>query len=143
MQDLCLIACSARKCSEPREAIAAIQRYDGIFFRVLKKWLRESSRHEVEILIISARFGLITAGTLIPNYDQRMTKLRAAELATSVSAALLARLQEKSYERVFVNLGKDYEPAIAGVELLKQARWASGSIGKRARQMKQWLEEAS
>ena len=140
MLDLCLIACSARKRPEPPEPIAAIERYDGVFFRVLRKWLRTNSSSAPDVLIISARFGLIAADTSIPTYDQRMTKQRALELAPAVRAKLRSCLQQRSYSRVFVNLGKDYQPTVEGVEELAHAIWATGSIGKRAQQMKRWLE---
>lgn len=142
MRDLVLLACSARKRPKPRKPFAAIERYDGVFFRVLRKWRRTlpTGRPAPDVLIVSARFGLIGADTAIPNYDLRMTPELAAELGPQVQKALRSRLTGKRYRRMFVNLGRDYLATVAGVEELKHARWATGGIGKRASQMKHWLE---
>ncbi len=140
MSDLLLLACSARKRSDPRRPVAALERYDGVFFRVLRKWLRGGVIAVPDVWIISARFGLIEAGTPIPEYDQRMDARRAMELAPQVRAELQQRLERHRYQRVFVNVGRDYAPTLAGVEQLKSASWATGAIGQRAQQMKQWLE---
>ncbi|MBV9294304.1 MAG: hypothetical protein JO145_01935 [Acidobacteriaceae bacterium] len=122
--------------------MAALDRYDGIFFRVLRKWMRAQSSDSVptDLLIVSARFGLIDANKQIPNYDVRMTRERASELAPQIQAALRIRLRRNVYRNIFVNLGREYLATVAGLNGLQRATWAVGGIGQRARQMKQWLE---
>ncbi|MFB3918341.1 MAG: DUF6884 domain-containing protein [Terriglobales bacterium] len=140
MPDLLLMACSARKCPAPREPIAAVDRYDGVFFRVLRKWARQTAGNRPDVLIVSARFGLIDAQTEIPDYDRRMTTKRAAELAPEIRLALKSRLEQNGYNRIFVNVGRDYLAALDGIDDLSRASWASGGIGQRAQQLKRWLE---
>ncbi len=140
MPRLLLMACSARKRADPQEPMAALERYDGVFFRVLRKWMRKRTAAPPDVLIISARFGLITGATPIPDYDQRINGLRAVELAPRVQSELRGRFRRNGYRRIFVNVGRDYLPTLAGVTELRSASWASGGIGQRARQMKQWLE---
>jgi hypothetical protein len=140
MHDVLLIACSARKRMIPQKAVPALERYDGVFFRVLRKWFRETSVPGLEVLILSARYGVIDAATKIPYYDQRMTAERARELAPDIRFALTVRLEQSGYRRMLVNVGRDYVPALEGIEELSRAFWASGGIGKRAQQLKQWLE---
>jgi len=143
MSDLLLLACSARKRDEPSTPIPAIERYDGVFFRVLRKWLRGTIKPNLDVLIVSAQFGLIDCTTPIPDYDRRMTPGRALELASNVKADFRSFTAQRRYRRIFVNLGEDYRPAVGGVKDLDNAVWAEGAIGKRARQMKRWLEESS
>ncbi len=143
MCDLLLLGCSATKRSAPRRPMAALERYDGVFFRVLRKWLRCNEGVSPTVLIISARFGLIEAATSIPNYDQRMSAIRAAELAPQVQSAVREHLKRKLYRRIFVNVGQDYLATLTGIEELSSASWANGGIGQRARQMKQWLEASA
>ena len=139
--DLLLIACSASKRQLPVTPIPAIERYDGVFVRVLRKWLRHRKPMVApDVLIISSRFGLIEGTTPISNYDERMTARRAEELAPTVRSVLRTHLRQKNYRRTFVNVGRDYLATFAGVDELKHASWASGGIGQRAQQMKRWLE---
>lgn len=142
MLKLLIVGCSARKKAQPPEPIPALERYDGVFFRVLRKFLRTTGAPVPDVLIISARFGLITGQTPIPDYDQRMTASRAKELAAEVQRLLAQHLAQRSYQAVFVNLGKEYLPTVASVDRLQNAKWASGQIGFRARQMKVWLNGA-
>jgi hypothetical protein len=140
-RSLLILGCSLRKQQLP-ELLPAIDRYDGVFFQVLKKFLRESEEKALDVLIISARFGLIEVKTPIPDYDQRMTKQRAAELAPSVIAKLRSCLHKSHYKEIFINIGKDYEATLGGIRELNGAIWAAGSIGKRASRMKKWLRSS-
>lgn len=140
MRSLLLIACSARKRVNPPEPIRALDRYDGVFFRVLRKWIRNAPRSFPEVLIISAKFGLIGSDALIPSYDYRMTAGRARELMKGIRSSLSQHLAQNSYTRIFVNLGKNYRSTVDGIPALEQATWANGPIGLRARQTKEWLE---
>jgi hypothetical protein len=86
---LLLLACTATKRADPHP-IPAIERYDGPSFRTLRKWraANPAAAAHLDVLILSARLGLITAGVLIGDYNQRMTRVRAAELRKAVDAAL-------------------------------------------------------
>jgi hypothetical protein len=142
MSDLLLLGCSARKRTVPAQPVAAIERYDGVFYRVLRKWLRSAVQPHLDVLIVSAQFGLIESATPIPNYERRMTSRRALELASGVQAKFNSLVSKRRYRRIFVNLGRDYGITVSGVTELQNAVWAKGAIGKRARQMKRWLEES-
>jgi cytoplasmic iron level regulating protein YaaA (DUF328/UPF0246 family) len=83
MNRLLIVACSARKKRLP-ELAPAIERYDGPLFRVLRKFLRENLYQAPEILILSAKFGLIGPSELIPEYDCRLTADGAKQLRTTV-----------------------------------------------------------
>ncbi len=75
-----ILACSQRK--HPDSGLMpAIERYDGVNFRVLQKATREGYLSEnLDMLILSAKYGLIEANTPIESYDLKMTKQRAQEL---------------------------------------------------------------
>ncbi len=76
---LLIMACSQQKRSESH-LLPALERYDGPPFRVLRRFLREHHSAPLDIHILSAKFGLIPGSQLIPNYDHRITPLRAQEL---------------------------------------------------------------
>jgi hypothetical protein len=143
MSALLLLSCSSSKRTLPAEPIAAIERYTGVFFKVVNKWLREHPHNPgPDLLIISAEFGLIRSDTPIPDYDRRMRSSRAAALAPQVQGALREQLTKRPYQRILINLGRDYLRALEGFDGLQGATWAQGSIGIRARQLKAWLNEA-
>ncbi len=104
--------------------LPAIERYDGVNFRVLQKAKREGYLPEnLDILILSAKYGLIEANTSIENYDLKMTKQQAKELQAEVSRNLDNYLADTNYHEIFVNLG---EGRIGGMGGLIFTRLKSG-----------------
>jgi len=91
------------------------------------------------VKVLSAKYGLIDGTDIIEPYDQRLTPKEAARK----HAAVLRRLGRLgSPASVFVNLGKDYRPAVEGIEqVLPRSRitWADGGIGSKMKAMKRWL----
>ena len=142
MSKLLLLSCSQAKRLFPSEPLPAIERYTGVLFQVLKKWRREHQQAPgPDVLIISARFGLLSPETPIPYYDQRITAEQAKILAPTVRVALQRQLSARRYSNIFVNLGRDYLPVLDDLLGLQTAEWARGPIGIRARQLKTWLSE--
>jgi hypothetical protein len=142
---LLLIACSQRKRLDP-EPLPALERYDGNTYRVIRKLQREDRwPFLVDVVILSAEFGLIDADKSIPYYERRMDRARAAELRSTVLATLQERLKgNQQYDSVYVDLGGDYLPAIDGIESLCNGTsivCAQGRIGQRLSNLKQWLGE--
>jgi len=141
MPRLLILACSERKRLD-KSLLPAIERYDGVNFRVLKKLKREHAfPHDLDVLILSAKYGLLHSETPIEAYNFKMTEARAAELCTRVSCDLDKHLQEKEYDSIFVNLGKTYLNALALSRKLNQCKvqYATDGIGSKMKQMKAWI----
>lgn len=144
---LLIMACSGRKLPTAG-LIPAIDRYDGVNFRVLKKAQREGYfPSNLDILIISAKHGLIKPETLIENYDIRMTNKRSLELRDSVSQSLDKHLSNNQYLEIFLNLGKDYLKTISNSKNLTEFSGdlvvGEGRIGQKMAQMKAWIRGIS
>ncbi|HEU0026255.1 MAG TPA: hypothetical protein VFQ25_03995 [Ktedonobacterales bacterium] len=140
---LLMVACSQRKTSSTRPC-PAIERYDGVNYRVLRNLKRQGLWPEnLDIVIISAKFGLLDASAPIENYDLRMTRDRALALQRDVSAGLDARLRQTDYVEVFVNVGATYRLALEQSGELRRlggrARYASGGIGIKMGEMRRWI----
>ena len=144
---LIVLACTATKRADPHSLIA-IWRYDGPSFRTLRKWqaANPTAAEQLDIHILSAKLGLITADTLISDYNQRMTPNRAVELRQSVRRTLAYIVAQRgSYRATLIHLGQDYLPALT----LEQVQTASfgavtftaGGIGTRLGQIKAWLND--
>lgn len=139
---LLIVSCSQRKRSDAG-LLPAIERYDGPAFRLLRRFLRGQPSAPLDTYILSAKFGLIPSDCLIPDYDQEMTRQRAGELHPEVIAGLTHILGAKSYEQLFIYLGRDYLRAFDGYETLVPAaltvRIAEGGSGKKLSELHEWL----
>jgi cytoplasmic iron level regulating protein YaaA (DUF328/UPF0246 family) len=144
---LLIVACSQRKRRDPA-LLPAIERYDGVNFRVLRKAKRERYWPDnVDVLILSAKYGFVQPDTLIGHYDLRMTRQRALALQHDASTYLDAYLAQTEYREVFINMGRTYLVALAqSGQMRHQAhkiRYATGGIGAKMADMKGWLRGLS
>lgn len=140
---LLILGCSARK-RFTKGKVAAWDLYDGVAFRVVKRLEREGRLPDnVEILILSARYGLIRPKTKIEFYDQRMTP-ELARCQASYNCVFLRRLLKRGrYQEVFVVAGRTYLAALKPFEAWLpsgvQLSMAGGGIGQKLRKMKSWV----
>ena len=91
------------------------------------------------IAILSAKYGLINESTQIPFYDVRMTPKRADKLRLQVRSDLQKLIRDRSFNRIYVNLGRDYAAVVRDLPALRGATWAAGPIGKRSAALKRWI----
>lgn len=142
MRHLLILACSQRKRLDT-ESLPAIERYDGPTFRLLRCFLRKQPSAPLEIYILSAKFGLIPSDYQIPNYDQRMTKMRSRQLQPEVIAKFENILNAKPYQQLGICLGRDYFLALDKYDMLIKSglavRIATGSLGKKLAILHDWL----
>jgi hypothetical protein len=150
---LLILSCSAAKRLDAH-ALPAIERYDGPAYRLIRKYLRECSaqRQCLDILIVSAEFGLLMGDAAIPFYDRRMDLQRANEvrpLLQQQAASLLA--DRPVYATTCTNLGELYARAVVwdditsrcGITRFGTVTHIHGAIGQRLHQLKRWLEAAN
>jgi hypothetical protein len=163
---LLVLACTATKRPDLGQ-LPALQRYDGPSFRTVRRWrmLNPCEAERLDVLILSARLGLITADAPIEDYDQRMTQRQALALQPAVSAALHQFFAlHSSYAATLIHLGQDYLPALVpdlgnGLDAAGHARHihtqlatiagvqpgiitlTAGGIGTQLGQIKRWLED--
>jgi hypothetical protein len=140
----CLIlGCSKSKREEP-QTLPALERYDGPTFLVVRKFLAETppEAHDVEIYMLSAKYGLISADEKIANYDQKMTKPRASSLQPEV----LTRLQGifvRDFNEIFISLSQLYLQALDGFKSFvpdgTKVIISQASMGRRLTELKRWL----
>ena len=138
---LLILGCSDRKIKNPNfSQMPALEVYDGSNYRVLRKFLRENGWPPgLMIKIISAKHKIIDATELIKPYNERLDKKAAEDIRPEV----MQNLEElKLPITVFINMGKDYLPAISCITTLfgdNRVEYAKGGIGKKQQAMKQWL----
>jgi len=117
-----------------------MERYDGYFFRIIKKAIDEGTlRDDIDIVILSAEFGLLDVDDSIPGYDRQMTSKRAGELREDVISSLVSRVRTGEYDTLVVNMAKEYERAIEGIDSQLEIdinRIRGGGIGAKGRKLK-------
>ena len=140
MTTLLIQSCSATKHSV-ENPVPALDLYDGYFFRIIKKARRADQLNPgLDILILSAKHGIIKPTDEIGYYDQRMDTDRARELNDDVVATIAEKVATESYSKVWVNLGKDYQPAVDGLAEavdVPVAHIDGAGIGIKGKQLKQ------
>jgi hypothetical protein len=117
-----------------------------VHFRVLRKARRERYwPGNLDVLVISAKYGLLELDTAIEDYDLHMTLEQAMRLKPLIVPILAERVSSITYAEVFLNVGKTYRVSLEGwnVGLSRDTVvvYASGGIGRRASQMRNWLIE--
>lgn len=146
LSKLLLLSCSQRKRLDSCE-LPAIDRYDGPSFRLLRRYFRQSSSTPVEVKILSAEYGLISADKSLPYYDRRMTKERSKILRRQVIDRLKLSFSEGFHKNLLICLGKDYFEAIHGYESIlprgMNVQFAPGGLGRKLSIMHDWLYEGS
>ncbi|MEZ5335950.1 MAG: peroxide stress protein YaaA [Methanolobus sp.] len=142
---LMILPCSKRKIDNT-EKIPAIDRYEGQYFRIIKKYISDFSNNDgFDLAILSAKYGLIEPMEEIHDYDLKMNNSIASELNESVIKKLKSMNKDKQYKEVAINLGETYFKAIDGYDNIfeENAEFTifEGKIGERQQQMKSWLED--
>jgi len=141
-----ILAESQRRKVEPRTPIPAINRFSGVYFRVLKKYLREGRLPDTDIFIVSYEFGILRDKSKVP-YREPVENLRfdrnIVEAKRRENLRTLERIiTENRYDEIYVNLGSEYLKLIEGVEGLTSAKitYSEGAgLGPKARHMKNWI----
>jgi len=115
MSHLLLQSCSASK-RAVETPTPAFDLYTGYFYKILKKAIREDEmRPNIDIAILSAKYGFLDLDEEIEYYDRRMDASRAQELNEEVLAAVAERTATSGYDRVVINMGETYQSAIEGL----------------------------
>lgn len=142
---LLFLSCSQRKHTS-HEPLPAIERYNGPFYFVLRRFLRECPRQAslLDLHILSAAYGLIPRDFPTPWYDRKMDMSRAVELQPQVNTTF-SDIARGNYDSICFAMGKTYLKAFenalelnpSGTELIT----THGRIGEQQAQLKKWLWE--
>lgn len=140
-KQLLVLGCSQTKRQTPG-LLPAIERYDGSYYRVLRRYLRERQWPDsLSVAILSARYGLIGGFMDIEDYNERMNQQKALEWAPKCQAILNA--WSNAHSQIHFSLGKDYLPAVEPAinsGLQSETEVFEGPIGMKLHQIKNLLE---
>ena len=134
---LLIVSCSKTK--QKLENAPALEVYNGPVYKILRKNLMPN----LDILIISAKYGLIKQDQLISYYDLQMTENIAESFRSELTANLSKIIINNSYREIFIELGKTYQKSIDFKKLEfnnQNLILDTGTIGRRLHNLKKWLE---
>lgn len=144
---LLVMACTATKRSEP-SLLPAGERYDGPSFRLLRRWQREhpAAAARLDVFILSAAFGFISADQLIPDYNQRLTPAGAAKLHDEVLCGVGSVVTRVTFTGAYLSAGRLYRsifgcssPADVFAPVPLRLPPAGLGIGGQLASLKAWL----
>ena len=146
---LLIVAESYRRAKEPTEPIPAIERYNGVFFRVIRSLERKGKLRGIDVIIISTTFGVLNIHSKIPYYEPKKGPWGFISKEgdfqpkrNQILRKLKSILRKRKYEEIYVNLGRGYSELVKGFEGFADAQIThavgSGLIPK-ASHMKSWI----
>jgi len=147
---LIIVSASSSRKRESKEPIPAIERYNGIYFRTLRKYLREGKLRNTDILINSKKFGLIRSNKKIPYYEPSPGNWGSLglnkETVDRIRKKNLHKLKKlvNAYSEIYVNVGREYMKLIEGFENFTSCKiiYATGrGLGPKALHMKEWINK--
>ena len=117
---LLIVRCGQRK-SQKEGKIPALQRYKGQLFNTINNSLKERSgfftSNDVEVLILSAEFGLIPSDTKIPLYNRKMCTDRSAKLRSGAVSVLKGLASKIKVSEVLMLLSSAYKDVISPADV--------------------------
>lgn len=145
---LLILTTSFKRNEEITDPIRAIERYDGVYFKILRKHLREGKLKNTDILIVTEKRGLIWSNDKVPLYkiggkmgflsldEKTIEKLRHKNLKKIGEI-----LSQNRYSEIYVNVGKQYMKLIEGFEEFAPCKltYAKGGLGEKATHMRDWI----
>ena len=141
MRRLVIVSASQRRVPDPNP-VPAIDRFDGVYFRILRKHLREGKLKDVDILVVSDRHGIVGANDVVPFYPPS-EKIKVEEhLRISNLKKIGDILKRTPYSEIYVVCGKDFQAFIKGFEegINVPVTYCQGrGLGPKARSLKNWI----
>jgi hypothetical protein len=128
----------------------AVERYDGLFYRVARKYLGDVKN--VDVVVMKNDLTLIDGSAPLPYTEPEGVKWgvktipkKMVEKATKINERYLKnKLKSKKYSEVFISMGKVYARALPEIvtENTNVIFPTFGGPGPKAQALKEWLKKS-
>jgi hypothetical protein len=143
---LILLSSSQKRSADPRP-LSPLERYQGVFFQITNKYIREGMLRNTEVVVVSEKYGVLRADDKVPYdppYQAELSlsndQLRDANERNLVTLGNIFR--QNHYDEVLVVCGRPYQKLIMGFEDLTAAKVVlleGRSLGPKAQNLKRWI----
>ena len=151
MKKLIIVSGSTRVLKEPADPIPALQRFDGMFIRLIRKYYKQL--RGVDVLVLSPVYGLVRAEEKIgfkepiPGSWRNLVlgDMDILRLKESSLLSLQNLLVQQRYDEIYVNLGKNMLKIVEGFDKVvprtTKITYSQGrGIGPKMSHMKEWID---
>jgi hypothetical protein len=132
------------------ESSPSIERYDGLFVKLVRKYVREKFLDVRDILILSPTLGLVQGLGHLGNiaapgedwHNPHIDALRLRELNQKAMRLLEEVAKSAKFSEAYVNVGRNLLPIVEGIDKVLPCKivYAEGrGIGSKAAHMKRWI----
>lgn len=131
--------------------LPAIQRYDGLFYRVARKYLKDVK--DVDVVVMIDDLTLVDGATPLPysepegkEWGKQTFSNEVVEKAKVKNLDFLERkLRDRKYLEIFISMGKQYAEALPDLSRFdaKVIFPSTGGPGPKAKALKEWLSKGS
>ena len=127
--------------------LPALERYDGIFFRIARRYL--SNVKDVDVLVMADDLTLVDGNTPLAYHAPKGNMWSKQEFSVEIiekakaknEVFLYNKLKNRTYSEVFLAMGKQYANALPNLEQInvKVIFPTHGGLGPKAQALKRWL----
>ena len=146
MPKLLILGPSYRRNPSP-EPLPAIERYDGLFYRIVRKYIDKIKEKDIDVIIVTEDLDIVTPEMKLPYkppVGERWKTLppieKDPEKVKLLRNQILKLVKERRYEEIFVALNRYYQVLLPDLAAYTGKMIVSfKGIGPKAQALKQWL----
>ena len=146
MAKLLILGPSYRRNPSP-EPLPAIERYDGQFYRIVRKYMDELREKDVDVIIITEDLDVVTPEMKLPykpptgdQWKVFQPSVKDSEKVRKLQEQILEVVKSKRYDEIFIALNRYYRQLLPDLTPYANKVIAySKGFGKKMRYLKEWL----
>jgi len=146
MSKLLILGPSFRRNPDP-QPLPAIERYDGLFYRIVGKHIDKLREKGIDVIIITEDLDIVAPEIKLPykppvgeNWKSLPPIEKDPEKIKLLRSRILELVKEKKYEEIFIALNKHYQELLPDLTAyVEKVITSFKRIGPKAQALKQWL----
>ena len=146
MAKLLILGPSYRRNPSP-EPLPAIERYDGLFYRIVRRNMDKMKEKGIDIIIITEDLEVATPETKLPykppvgnKWKTLPPTTRDLEKIEKLRNQVLELVKSRRYDEIFIALNKHYQALLPDLTpYTKKIIATSKGLGSKAKSLKEWL----
>jgi len=143
---LLILGPTYRRSTSP-EPLPAIERYDGLLYRIVRRNMDKVKKKGVDIVIVTEDLEIITPKTKLPYKPPAGSKWRTlpptimdSKRIEKLRSQVLEIVRSKEYDEIFVALNKHYRQLLPDLTpYTKKVIADFKGLGEKAKALKEWL----